>query len=748
MKWNGNTWAVVKKELRQYFSTPAAYIILVVFLLLWEFLYFRIAFVIGYASLEPLFYFLPWLLLLLVPAITMGSIAQEKSEGTIELLLTHPVKEREVVVGKFAAACLFVVCALLFIIPIALALDHYGNVDWGVIAGQYLAGVLLASVFAAVGIAVSSVFASQISALLVTVAANFVLIILGFEMVTAHIPLAIIPFVERLSVLSHFESLSRGVIDLRDLWYFISVIVIFLSIAHIVLLRRKFGNRRARYSMYTFATIAFVVVAIFSNMVGDRIPGRLDLTEGKMYTLSDATKKTLSELPENVTLTLYISAELPSQLQPLLREVKDVLKDYQTFGKGKVVVAFKNPIGDISVTEEMNKFDIQKVQFNVIGQGEYQVKEGYFGIGAGYKDKRESIPYIQDTVDLEYQLTSFIKQMTATSRKKIGFLSGLGKTNPYESYQLFAGELSKQFDIEQINLTTPDMLASKKPDVLVIAGGDAMIGEKEKAQIKEYLDKGGAAMIMVDAVSVDGQTLFISESKETISDLLKEYGISVSRKVLYDLKSNETIRFGDGPISYVLSYPFWAKVFAVDNKMPPILKLNTIVLPWGSPISVDAAVVKERSLTVTELFRTSQFGGIQNANFSALPNNEYSKDNLGVQVAAVSIVGAKPADGAGGALRMVVVGDSDFLSDNFVSGSADNIVFGMGAFSWLGQEDSLASIRLKQAVERNLFFENSSQMSMVEYGNMIIILLIPGVGGAIVLWRRRSLKKREYSSVR
>jgi ABC-type uncharacterized transport system involved in gliding motility auxiliary subunit len=111
-------------------------------------------------------------------------------------------------------------------------------------------------------------------------------------------------------------------------------------------------------------------------------------------------------------------------------------------------------------------------------------------------------------------------------------------------------------------------------------------------------------------------------------------------------------------------------------------------------------------------------------------------------------VGAKPDDGAGGALRMVVVGDSDFLSDNFVSGSADNIVFGMGAFSWLGQEDSLASIRLKQAVERNLFFENSSQMSMVEYGNMIIILLIPGVGGAIVLWRRRSLKKREYSSVR
>jgi ABC-type transport system involved in multi-copper enzyme maturation permease subunit/ABC-type uncharacterized transport system involved in gliding motility auxiliary subunit len=735
---------MVKKELRQYFSTPSAYIILVVFLLLWEFLYFRIAFVIGYASLEPLFYFLPWLLLLLVPAITMGAISQEKSEGTIELLLTHPVKEREVVVGKFVAACLFVVCALLFIFPVALALDHYGNVDWGVIAGQYVAGVLLASVFAAVGIAVSAFFASQISALLVTVAANFILVVLGFEMVTAHIPLSIIPFIERLSVLSHFESLSRGVIDLRDLWYFISVIVIFLSLAHIVLLKRKFGNRRARYSMYTLATVVFIMVAVFSNMIGDRIPGRLDLTEGKMYTLSDATKKIVSELPETATVTLYASAELPSQVQPLLREVKDVLKDYQTFGKGKIFVAFKNPAGDIGVTEEMNKFNIQEVQFNVIGEGEYQVKKGYFGIGVLYKDKRESIPYIQDTGDLEYQLTSFIRQMSAASKKKIGFVSGLGTKNPYENYQLFGGELSKQFDLEQIDLTVPDALIQKKPDVLVLAGSDVILGEKEKAQVKEYLDKGGAAMVMADAVSIDEQTLFISESKETISDFLKEYGVSVDRKVLYDLKSNETIRFGDGPISYLLPYPFWARVFAVNNKVPPVLKINTIVMPWASPLHTDANVAQEKGLTITELFKTSKDGGAQDANFAALPSNEFSKDHLGVSTAAVSIVGQKPAEGAQGALRMVIVGDSDFLSDNYISESAENLSFGMEAFSWLGQEDSLASIRLKQAVERNLFFENSSQMSMVEYGNMALILLIPGVGGAVVLWRRRSLRKKEY----
>lgn len=749
-----NIFVITKKELWNYFDGPTAYIVMVVFLLLWEFLFFRNVFLVGEASLRILFNFLPWLFLLLVPAITMGSISQEKSEGTLEFLLTRPLKDKELLVGKFLAAVAFAALTLLFIFPIAASFGSFGNLDWGIVFGQYLASVFLASVLIALGVFISSLFASQISALLVSVAASFFLVIAGFEIVTASLPLFLASFFERLSALSHFDSMSRGVVDLRDLWYFLSAILIFLSLAYLQLLKRRFGNRKSLYRSYKIGILLFIGIALLTNVVGSRIPGRIDLTQDRLYTLTDSTKKTLSSLNDVVNITLFASGELPAQLQPVLRDVKDTLRDYQTFGKGNIVVISKNPSGNPQIAQEAGSLGVREVQFNVVGQEEFKLQNGYLGLAVSYAGKSEAIPFIQDTSDLEYQLTSFIKQLTTTEKKKIVFLSGHGEKNIFSDYRALFQELQKQFELDTVTMdsdtdkNTEDNGTNKEipkdAAVLVIAGPTSEIGEKAQSAIKDHLESGKAALFLIDAVNVNPQFLSVSPNQNSFSDFLKSYGVDVRPDLVYDFRSNKTVSFGGGFVNFLLPYPFWARVIASDAS-PVTVRLESIVLPWGSSIALNETALQEKGLTATTLFSTTQFGGRQTGSFSIDPQTKPSQENLESQIVAVSIA-PEEADSQPVAARMVIVGDSDFLSDQFVQNSPENLAFGMEALSWLSQEESLAGIQIKNKIERKLLFENQTQIALVKYGNMLLAFLLPAGFGIFRLMRRRNLRKFTYSS--
>lgn len=127
-----NIRSVVKKEIMGYLNSPASYIVAIVFLLLWEFMYFRNAFLIGESSLRNLYGLFPWMMLILVPAVTMGSVAKEKDDGTLEFILTQPINELEYVIGKFLGALFFITTVLLFVVPVALSISRFGPFDWGV----------------------------------------------------------------------------------------------------------------------------------------------------------------------------------------------------------------------------------------------------------------------------------------------------------------------------------------------------------------------------------------------------------------------------------------------------------------------------------------------------------------------------------------------------------------------------------------------------------------------------------------
>ncbi|MBI5728217.1 MAG: Gldg family protein, partial [Candidatus Magasanikbacteria bacterium] len=414
-----NIRAVGKKELRGHLDSPTAYIVLIVFGLLVEFLFFKQAFLVGEASLRAISVFLPWLYLLLIPAMSMGSVAEEKSHGTIEMVLTKPIRQAEFVLGKFAASVIFVAVAMLFLFPVAWSVGRFGNLDWGSVWGLYFAAVLLGSVLMSVGLAVSAMCRSTVTAFLLSAAAHFFLLIIGFEFVTASLPHGAALVLERLSALTHFTSMARGVLDLRDIWYAVSVVVVALSAAYLALVKTACGNQARIYRRHKLGTLLLVAIAILTNIVGSRIPGRIDLTADKLFTLTPTTAKVLSKLDDFVVINVYASKELPAQFQPILRDTMDMARDYERFSSGNVRVAVKDPSSDPKIESEAQSYGVRDVQFNVVGQEEFQVKRGYLGLAVVYAGKSQSIPLIRDTSDLEYQLTSFIYQLTNKNKKSV-----------------------------------------------------------------------------------------------------------------------------------------------------------------------------------------------------------------------------------------------------------------------------------------------------------------------------------------
>ena len=729
---------VARKELKGYFDNPTAYIVLVVFLLLWEFLFFRNAFVIGEASLRGLFDLLPWLALLLVPALTMGSIAQEKNEGTLELLLTHPLRDLDILVGKFLATVGFVGLALLAVIPIAISFSLFGSLDWGVVLGQYLAGLLLVAVLASLGIFISSLLANQISVLLVAATTSFFLVIAGFEMVTVSLPLSVAEVFERLSVLSHFNSMARGVIDLRDVWYLLSATAVFLSLAYLQLLRRRFGNRKSLFRRYQMGTVLFVGIVVLTNIVGSRIPGRLDLTQGNLYTLTSETKQVLSDVPDVVNLTLYASDQLPAQLQPTLRDVKDTLRDYNTMGGGNVVVSILNPDNDSQVAQEAQSRGIQPVQFNVIGQQELQVRSGYLGVAVSYAGATENIPFIQDTSDLEYRLTSSIRQLTVTDKKKVMFLIGHGE-KPQFSVRAFSEELAKQFEVTDLMVEQDEeFVIGDDVDVVIVAGPSQEMEEQTRQELIRFVENGGGLMALVDGMAVNPQTGSVTPVQTNINKVLRVFGVTVNQNLVYDLRSNEVVSLGGGPFGLSVAYPFWPRVLAGQDNMAITEGLESVVLPWPSSVTVDEEAAADKGFTVSTLLATTQFGGQKEGVVSVDPTKEVSGDNLAEQVVAVSVNGA---DNSG---RLVAVGDSDFVSGQFAQDLSENIALALASVSWLAGEESLSGIQLRQQGGRRLMFTNATQVGLVKYGNMALVFVVPLGLGFIRLSRRRNLREQKY----
>lgn len=229
-----NVWTIFKRELGAYFTTPIAYVFAAIFVFLGGVFAFYLGsfFERGQADLEAFFQFHPWLYLFLIPALAMRLWAEERRSGTIELLMTLPVSIGEAVIGKFLAAWAFAGIALALTTPMWLTVNYLGNPDNGVILASYIGSLLMAGAFLAIGSCISALTRNQVIAFVVSAVICLIFVLAGYplvlDVVSAVAPEFLVETISGFSFLAHFSAISKGVIELRDLVYFLSLIVFWL----------------------------------------------------------------------------------------------------------------------------------------------------------------------------------------------------------------------------------------------------------------------------------------------------------------------------------------------------------------------------------------------------------------------------------------------------------------------------------------------------------------------------------------
>ncbi len=424
-------WSIVRKELNDFFGSPMALIFVGVFLgaTLFTFFWVDAFFARGVADLRPMFRRMPILLIFLVAALTMRQWSEEQRSGTLEVLLTLPARTIYLVVGKFLAALILVsvALALTLFLPITVAL--LGALDWGPVVGGYLAAILLASAYIAIGLFVSSRTDNQIVALIMTVLIGGLFYMIGSQNVTAFTGDNVSEILRAIGSGSRFESIERGVIDLRDLAYYVSLALAFLAL-NVVSLYSKGWSQSLKTRPYrrpiVVATVLIVLNLILFNVWMFPVSiARADLTAQHEYSLSQVTRDLLGNLQEPLLIRGYFSERTHPLLAPLEPRIRDMLEEYRIASGGKVAVEIVDPQRNPELEMEANQtYGIRPTALQASDRYGASVVNAYFDLLIRYGDQYETLnfidlieiqPYPNGDIDvrlrnLEYDLTRAIKK--------------------------------------------------------------------------------------------------------------------------------------------------------------------------------------------------------------------------------------------------------------------------------------------------------------------------------------------------
>ena len=397
---------IFRKEFNSFFASPAAWLFLGGFLVVNLFLFFwaDAFFARNIADMKPLFQWMPVLLIFLVAALTMRSWSEERRAGTLENLLTSPVSPLQLIVGKFLAGLALVALALLLTLPLPITVTFMGPLDWGPVLGGYLASLFLAAAYIAIGLYMSARTDNPIVALILTVAVAGLFYLLGSPTVTTLFGHQMGGFLELIGSGSRFDSITRGVMDIRDLYYYASIVGIFLTLNLFTLERLRWAGNKTQSNhrqwgwLSGLAIINFVLANLWLNPIGW---ARIDLTQGNIYSLSPTTQQYVKNMQEPLLIRGYFSAKSHPLLEPLVPQIKDILKEYQVAGGDKINVEFVDPHTDQALEQEAaEKYGIRPVPFRMASRYQSGVVNSYFNLVVAYGDQYEALSF-EDLIEVK-----------------------------------------------------------------------------------------------------------------------------------------------------------------------------------------------------------------------------------------------------------------------------------------------------------------------------------------------------------
>lgn len=459
-------FSLAKKELRLYFQTPVAYLFIATFLLVSLFVFFWLEkfFARNIVDVRPLFSWMPILLIFLVSALSMRMWSEEAKVGTVQFLRTMPVKTIDLVLGKFLACLTLCVITILLTLSIPASVAYIGDLDFGPVIGGYVAAFLLAAAYCAIGLFASSLSKSQIVALILSILFCSIFYLIGSPVILGLLGQELREVLSVFSTSSHFTSIERGILDFRDIFFYLSLTFSFLALNVYNLERERWSKksktRSKYYSNCKLAAILLVLNLLLTNLWLNKVRVfRLDLTQGNQYTISDATKNIISNLKEPMLVRGYFSDKTHPLLAPLVVQIKDLLKEYQVFGGRKLRVEFINPKNKPEIEKEANeKYGIKPVPFQISGKYEASLVNSYFNILIQYGAEHKVLNF-QDLIEikqmgeseldvklrnLEYDITSNMKKVMYGFQSTESIFASLNSPLKLKAYVSSDSKLPKE----------------------------------------------------------------------------------------------------------------------------------------------------------------------------------------------------------------------------------------------------------------------------------------------------------------
>ncbi|MCP5464097.1 MAG: Gldg family protein [Deltaproteobacteria bacterium] len=564
---------LAKKELKTMFTSTSAYLFLAVFLFLSFWLFLSQVFLAGETDLRGFFAYLPLLFLVFLPSVSMGVWAEEKSSGTIESLSTLPVSPLSLVLGKFLATLFFLFLVLFLTTPLAILMSSLGDLDWGPVWGAYLGSFLLGMSYLAVGQFFSIVTKRQIVAFLLSVVFLFVLYLFSEPLVTAYLPETWVPVFHNMSASFHFGALARGVMDARDVIYFLSFTAFFLF-----LVKTALQWQYQKLDRFLAPVLLFGILFVANTWLSSRVY-RVDLTQEKIYTLSDSTKTIVEALEDRLTVKVHFSDDLPTMVWPLRDAAMDLIKEVQAVAPKGVNIEFEDPGLNEQTEQEAINNGIKPIEVNLPEKDKIEVRKLFLGLSFYYKDKKEVIPAVLREDNLEYLFALKLFRLTQEKMPRVGFYYGGEK----ERYQILEELIRPMAQITAVDADSD--LQSLQLDALFL------VEPNELSKIfLEQIDQALATGL--DVLTFSG-LMNVSESLKAVAidpgmqRWWQEKGVEITEELVLDPKNNLQAGFQMGMMQVFRAYPFWLRIRPQDLNRTHVVtqNLEDLFLPWVHSVS-------------------------------------------------------------------------------------------------------------------------------------------------------------------
>ncbi|MFW5883842.1 MAG: Gldg family protein [bacterium] len=504
-----------------------------------------------------------------------------------------------------------------------------------------------------------------------------------------------------------------------------------------------------RYAVTTTLGLLSLVLLVANSLV---IYTRLDLTERRIHTISEATSDVLEGLDHTLTITYYVSDRLRDRY-PQPREMIDLLREYEATGRGSVRLRVVDPreLDDPATVEALG---VVPQQLQTSEEGEQSVAVVYSGIVLEHLDRRESLPFVFGSTTLEYELTSAAVNLLRDDPRDVVFVLGNRSERLDDAYRVAATELARSFDV---STRLPGEAIADATEVAVVTDAQRLSSQEVDA-IADYLSRGGGLLLTVDGVEVEADAeaeasrafAATPSGAAPVFGVLRDYGIVAGRELLLDESHNritvsEASEGGSFRVTRTYAYPHWISVLEqyTSATHPVTARFAGLDLYWPGWLAVEPASEAEIIAASTPA------GWLMREPYVLEPGREADLRNDAEatrgQYGVVAVL-AGAADGRG---RLAVVSDSDFLRDALMSatGSAHNIEFTRDLVEWLGNDEALLGIRSR--MQRDLALDEISEPARERtvrfMARAVNVVIVPGAVtllGVVRLLRRRRRSRR------